>query len=193
MPHSGIAIHDPRNAGVIEYFRPKPVTPESILQSLTAASGGRDPAALRMRAQRLAETIARRPVGADPPLSQSLAEVPDPWFGLRTHPDLIEIMWKWDDSLPQQCRWVLWGRPALVHPATGTVFAVGFGTIGIVLRLSPNALEAADPQLASAIKRGNFGRSYEIGSAGPEWRFISPGPAAITLCREAYDFAGKPL
>ena len=48
-----------------------------------------------------------------------------------------------DDTLPQKCRWVFWGRPSLVHPDTGVVFAVAFGTIGIVLRLSPEAIEAA--------------------------------------------------
>jgi len=192
MPHSGIAIHESRNAGVIEYFRPKPVTQASVLRTLTAASRGKKPSDLLMRAQRLAETIARRPVRADPPLSQSLDEVPDPWFGLGTHPDIIEVVWKLDGSLPNRCRWVLWGYPALVHPETGIVFAVGFGTIGIILRLSLDALRAADPQVVSAIKRGNFARTYDIASAGPEWRFISPGPAAITMCREAYDFAGKP-
>jgi len=29
MPHRGVAADDPRNAGIIEYFRPKPVTMES--------------------------------------------------------------------------------------------------------------------------------------------------------------------
>src|SRR5216683_1020966 len=59
MPHSGIAIHESRNAGVIEYFRPKPVTQASVLRTLTAASRGKKPSDLLMRAQRLAETIAR--------------------------------------------------------------------------------------------------------------------------------------
>lgn len=31
MPHCGVAVDDPRNAGVIEIFRPKPVTRESRL------------------------------------------------------------------------------------------------------------------------------------------------------------------
>ena len=190
MQHCGVTIDDPRNAGVMEYFRPKTVTPEALVRKLTAASGGKPPSDPPMRVEGLLER-ARRSVGAAPPLSQSLDEVADPWFGLGTHPDIIEAMWKLDDSLPQRCRWVLWGRPALVHPETGIVFAVGFGTIGFVFRLPPDILEYADQQLASVIKRGNPGQTYDIAPAGPEWRFVSPSPSAIEWCRAAYGFAGE--
>jgi hypothetical protein len=191
MPHPGVSTDDPRNAGVIEYFRPKPVTRERVLRTLAAASRGKPASDVLMRGERLLEKIARGPVGADPPLSQSLSEVSDPWFGLGTHPDIIEAMWRLDDSLPIRCRWVMWGRPALVHPESGIVFAVGFGTIGFVLRLSPDTLKSADPEVASVTKRGNPGQTYDIGLAGPEWRFIAPGPSAFKWCRDAYDFAGK--
>jgi hypothetical protein len=190
MPHCGVTIDDPRNAGVIEYFRPKPVTRDSVLRKLTDASYGKPPPDLLMRVERALE-LARHPSRPDPPLSQSLNEVADPWFGLGTHPDIIEALWKLDDSLPQRCRWVLWGRPALVHPETGIVFAVGFGTIGFVLRLPADILRCADPQLAFVIKRGNPGQTYDIALAGPEWRFIAPATSAIEWCRAAYDFAGE--
>jgi preprotein translocase subunit Sss1 len=190
MPHCGVTIDDPRNAGVIAYFRPKPVTRESLLRKLTAASAGKPPSDLLNRVERVLE-LARRPSRPDPPLSQSLNEVADPWFGLGTHPDIIEALWKLDDALPQRCRWVLWGRPALVHPDTGIVFAVGFGTIGFVLRLTADILRGADPKRASVIKRGNPGQTYDIASAGPEWRFIALAPSAIEWCGAAYDFAGE--
>jgi hypothetical protein len=190
MPHRGVTIDDPRNAGVIEYFRPKPATRESLLRKLSDASRGKPAPDLAARVDRLLERVSGS-AAADPPISQSLDDVADRWFGLGTHPDIIEALWKLDDSLPQRCRWVFWGRPALVHPETGIVFAVGFGTIGVVLRLPTEILRSADPQLAPVIKRGNPGQTCDIAAAGPEWRFIALAPPATEWCRAAYDFSGK--
>lgn len=47
---------------------------------------------------------------------------------LGTHPDIIERLWDLD---AQPCRWVFWAKPSLVHPQTGVVFAVGFGTTAL--------------------------------------------------------------
>ena len=71
------------------------------------------------------QRIARGPIAPDPRVSKSLDAVSDPWYGLGTHPDVVEALWDMDDSLPQRCRWVFWGGPALVHPETGVVFAIG--------------------------------------------------------------------
>jgi len=60
-------------------------------------------------------------------------------------------------SLPQRCRWVFWGKPSLVDPQTGVLFAVGFGSrlrqsasapSGIVMRLPPDVLAGAAPDQA---------------------------------------------
>jgi len=126
----------------------------------------------------------------EPPLSQSLGDVADPLYGLGTHPDIIEIMWGLDDTLPQPCRWVFWGRPALVHPETGIVFAVGMGTIGFVMRLPPEVLAGVDPSQARVTLTFNPNRRYDIGPAGPEWRFAFPPAPRADWCRAAYDFAG---
>jgi hypothetical protein len=46
---------------------------------------------------------------------------------------------------------------------------------------------------ASFIHTGNPGQTFDIGPAGPEWRFIwSQAPAAQWI-RLAYDFAGAPM
>jgi hypothetical protein len=193
MPHRGVALDDPRNAGIIEHFRPKPVTRDSLFRTLTAASGGKPASDIEPRVERVMERIARGRFGPDPPPSQSLDEVADPWFGLGTHPDIIEVMWKLEDILPQRCRWVLWGRPSLVHPQTGVVFGVGFGTIGFVLRLPQRILQDIDPQLAPAVRRGNPGQTYDISAAGPEWRFVAPGLSPVEWGRAAHDFAGEAL
>jgi hypothetical protein len=146
MQHRGIAVGDPRNAGPIAFFAPKKVTRESARQSLTAAMRGKSAADVEAAVDRLFVKIARGPIRPDPPISQSLEEVADPWYGLSTYPDIIRILWKLDDGLPQRCRWVFWGRPALLHPDTGIVFAVGIGNIGHAIRLPPQVLEDGGDQ-----------------------------------------------
>ena len=191
MQHRGVAVDDLRNAGPIAFFAPKEVTRESLRQTLTIAMRGKSLADVEAAVDRVLDKIARGPIRPDPPVSQSLGEVADPWYGLGTRPDIIEIMWNLDDTLPQQCRWVFWGRPALVHPDTGVVFAIGIGTIGHVIRLPPQVLEAAEPRHARTVVSGNPGQTFNIGPAGPEWRFVSPRPPEAAWCRAAYDFAGE--
>ncbi len=173
---------DPRNAGPIDYFRPKPVTRESLRKTLTAIMGDKDPADVEARTERTMQRIARGPIAPDPPVSQSLDAVSDPWYGLGTHPDIVEALWDMDDSLPQRCRWVFWGRPSLVHPGTGVLFAIGVGTIGIVFRLPPQV---------RVVQKFNRAPTFDIGSAGPEWRLIGYQAPRALWCRAAYDFAAE--
>jgi hypothetical protein len=190
MQHRGVAVDDPRNAGPIAFFAPKKATRESLRHRLTVVMRGKSPADVDAAVDRVLDKIARGPIRPDPPVSQSLGEVADPWYGLGTHPDIIEIMWKLDDELPRRCRWVFWGCPALVHPDTGVVFAVGMGTIGHVIRLPPHVLETADPRHARIVVSGNPGQTFDIGPAGPEWRFVSAHAREAEWCRLAYEFAG---
>ena len=83
------------------------------------------------------------------------------------------------------------GRPALRHPETGVVFAIGIGTIGIVLRLPPHVIASADPQLARVVQKFNRAPTFDIGPAGPEWRLIGHEAPRVLWCRAAYDFAGE--
>ena len=188
--HVGVVANDPRNAGVIAYFQPKPVTLESARQSLREAAPRAAADEIEKRAQEVMQKIAKGPIKPPPPLSQSLGEVDDPHYGLGTHPDIIEHMWQLDKSLPQSCRWVFWGGPALVHWQTGVVFAVGFGTIGYVTRLPPHILARATSEQAAVRINRNPGRIFDIGPAGPEWRFVTQRAPEAEWCRAAYDFAG---
>src|SRR5258708_29411379 len=92
-------------------------------------------------------------------------------------------------SLRHGCRWVFWGGPALVHPETGVVFAIGTGTIGIVFRLPPHVIASADPQLARVVQKFNRAPTFDIGPAGPEWRVIAHEAPPALLGRAADDFA----
>ncbi|HXV00398.1 MAG TPA: hypothetical protein VG166_07860 [Caulobacteraceae bacterium] len=161
--HRGVSPDDPLNRGIIARFRP----PTPTLAQLARIDAGQ--------------------LRASPPLSQPLEAAPDPWWGLSTHPDLVEQLWRLDRSLPRSCRWLLWGYPALVRPETGVVFALAFGTVGIVVRLPPGFRESA-----SAFRPTNPGQVWDISPAGPEWRFLPRGNEE-PACAAAYAFATASL
>lgn len=188
--HRGVAEDDPRNRGAIAYFAPKPVTPESIRETLRRSRPEASTVEIEARVREVTTRIATGPIKPPAPLSQSLAEVDDPVNGLGTHPDIVAHLWKLDATLPRSCRWVFWGRPALVHPETSVIFAVGFGTLGYVMRLPPAILDVASADQARVAIGGNPGQSFEIGAAGPEWRFVRPRAPEAEWCRAAYEFAG---
>jgi hypothetical protein len=190
--HAGVAADDPRNLAPIDNFKPKPITADSARKSLRQALPHASAEDIETRVQRLMQKMAADPVKPAPPLSQSLADVDDPVYGLGTHPDIVEHMWKLDDTLPRSCRWVFWGGPAFVHPQTGVVFAVGFGTIGYVMRLPPHVLAQATPEQASQQVTRNPAYVFDISGAGAEWCFVTLHAPEAEWCRAAYDFAGLP-
>ncbi|NVO13390.1 MAG: hypothetical protein HXX10_05075 [Rhodoplanes sp.] len=190
--HRGVAEHDPRNSGPIGAFRPKPVTEEGTRALFSRLLPRASAADVEARVQRVMAQIAAGPIKPPSPLSQPLAEVADPYYGLGTHPDIIDVMWRLDASLPQSCRWVFWGGPALVHPDTGIVFVVGYGTIGFVMRLPPAVLAEASAEQAPVTVPGTGKQVFDISGAGPEWRFIRSEATGQKWCRAAYDFAGEP-
>jgi hypothetical protein len=55
--------------------------------------------------------------------------IPDPYMNAGSHPDVVERVWDGlGRRLPQNCRCLLYGTPALVHPVSGVVLAVCYGT-----------------------------------------------------------------
>ena len=185
-PHRGIAEEDLRNHGPIAHFRPPDVTEDYVRARFTRAFRHLSPAQLEARVAKFMADIAAKPPRPPPPLSQTLEQVADARTGLGTHPDIVDQLWQLDRSLPHSCRWVVWGYPALVHPTTGVIFAIGFGTIGIVVRLPPELRDAA-----LAVRPTNPGQQYDISPAGPEWRFLSR-PSEEIYCRAAHDYAAAP-
>ena len=56
-------------------------------------------------------------------------DVKDPYYGLGTHPDLVERLWgELGKALVVDCRAVFYGNPALIHPTSGVVFGFAGGT-----------------------------------------------------------------
>jgi hypothetical protein len=115
------------------------------------------------------------------------ASVADPYYNCGCHPDIVE--WLWDKiapALPGQCRFLVFGTPALVHPPSGLVFALGLGT--------QYGLRLADPLLAEAIRRGartqNRWSSGEVmditQDLGPDWCFGAWAREEAEWCRTAW-------
>jgi len=186
--HRGIAEDDPRNRCVIAFFRPKDVTVERAREALASAMPRASPSEIESRISELMARMADKPPKPPPALSQPLEAVDDPVYGLNAHPDIISRLWKLDEMLPQRCRWVFWGRPSLVHPNAGVVFAVAIGTIGLVMRLPPSILREAASEEVPVMISGNPGQTFDIGPAGAEWRFVRRRNSEIDWCRAAYDF-----
>jgi hypothetical protein len=61
------------------------------------------------------------------------------------------------------------------------------------LRHATAALGGAVPKQANVIVTGNPGQTFDIGPAGPEWRFVMSRAPEAEWCRAAYDFAGEAL
>jgi len=64
----------------------------------------------------------------------------NPYLEAGCHPDIVERLWETiGSSLPADCRALVYGNPALVHPTLGIVFAWGLGT-GYAIRIPDEAM-----------------------------------------------------
>jgi hypothetical protein len=181
MRHRGLNEADPRNRGIIEHFRPPEVTADYARARFTQSMSRRTPAEIEAKVAKLMADLASKPVRPPPPLSQSVDQAPHPYFGLGAHPDIVSRLWALEDALPRPCRRLVWGFPALVHPRTGVIFALAFGTIGVVVRLPPD-LRGQCPDTRRM--------GHDIAPAGEAWRFLRYANEEA-LCRAAFDAAGE--
>src|SRR5437870_12512694 len=71
------------------------------------------------------------------------SSVKDPYRGCGSHPEIVERVWdQLGTELPQDCRCLLYRTPALVHPVSGVVLTVSYGT-QYCIRLPKGTLAAA--------------------------------------------------
>jgi hypothetical protein len=55
--------------------------------------------------------------------------IPNPYYGAGCHPEIVERLWdQIGAALPKECRFLVYGTPALVHPECGTILGLGIGT-----------------------------------------------------------------
>ena len=189
MSHRGVDLIDHRNRGVLALLKPRPLTAAMVAARLIRAYSGRPPADLVAQVAR----IMSRPSGIDTPPSQPLSAVADPLYGLGTHPDLSERLWALNAVLPEDCRWVVFGFPALVSPTSGIIIAFARGTLGYALRLTEDDRAEADALGARTQIGAPGGPRLDVREGGPEWRlgrWFNREPNWSRTAYEAYGEAG---
>lgn len=116
-----------------------------------------------------------------------------PYERLGTHPDLVARLWdELGGALPEDCRYAVYGWPALVHPRSGVIFGFAQGAHTYGLRL-PEAL-AEEAVRAGALRAIGYpdGSALEAARLGTGWilgRWLSQEPS---WCQSAYDHADPP-
>jgi hypothetical protein len=97
---------------------------------------------------------------------------PNPYYNLGSHPDIVERIWdRLGMDLPEDCRWIVCGTPALVQPATGILFAFGLGT-QYVLRLPGGLAEEAVRLGLKTVTQWAGGRTTDLRrELGEDWVF----------------------
>ncbi len=180
--HVGVAVDDPRNAGGLALFRPEELTREELTARIEKIAARVENATTRAQMLERAANITEEAFRPPPPMCRKPGEFERKDLAYAAHPDLVVALRDAGKALPQDCLCLLWGRPALVHPQTGVIFAVAVGSIGIGARLP------ADYPGDKLTRRGDF----DFAAAGPEWRLVDLRDNAGTpdAYVKAYGYAG---
>ncbi len=129
--------------------------------------------------------------GRPHPLFAAPDSVKDPWMSLGSHPDVVERLWKQlGSALPEDCRGIVCGSPALVHPGTGVVFALAMGT-QYGLRLGPLVGQALLAGARVEILRGKLPSMNVQRDLGEEWIYGRWLEQELGWCVAAYEAFGK--
>jgi hypothetical protein len=124
-----------------------------------------------------------------PPLARA-AEVARPYETLGAHPDLVARLWdEITTALPVDCRFVVFGAPALMRPDSGIVFGFAGGTHAYALRLPDDARAEALGAGAARVHHYPRHASFDLEAIGPEWVFCRWHEDEARWCLAAYRFA----
>ena len=98
----------------------------------------------------------------------------DPYMEAGTHPDAVARLWdELGSSLPVDCRALVYGTPALIHPVEGIVLALGYGT-EYVIRVPKECLPAAREVGCTSEREWTGGGKTKIDQElGADWVFSS--------------------
>jgi hypothetical protein len=124
----------------------------------------------------------------------NLSRAPDvlDQYGLGTHPDLVDRLWKEIAArLPRTCAWVVFGNPVLVHPTTGIIFGFAGGTHTYALRLPEEELRVALTAGAKRVTTYSDGSSLNLDEIGREWILGQWFKQEPEWCLAAYEFAAR--
>jgi len=120
-------------------------------------------------------------------------EVEHAYTKLGAHPEVVQRIWdELGKPLPKDCRRVVYSTPVLLHPDTGTIFALALGT-GYGLRLPPPLIEVAISRGARTCVRYTYGGDMNTRrDLGPDWVlgvWLADEPR---WCAQAFAHFGRP-
>jgi hypothetical protein len=120
--------------------------------------------------------------------------VEDPYYYCGSHPEIVERVWdELNTALSADCRCILWGRPALVHPVSGVALALCYGT-HYCLRLPDGVLEEALQSRCYSTTDWPRGGGTNIQERlGPDWIFGAWATQEPEWCRAVYDHFDRRL
>jgi hypothetical protein len=82
---------------------------------------------------------------------------------------MVTRLWKdINDSLPSDCRALVYGTPALVQPETHRLLAVAFGT-QYIIRVASTAIEKGLPENYVTVLKWSNGKTTDLADFGPDW------------------------
>jgi hypothetical protein len=133
------------------------------------------------------ESLARS--GAGKPEIEGHDAVPaaDAYLRCGCHPDVVERVWdQLGAALPQDCRRLVHGTPALVHP-NGLILAVGMGTqYGLRILLSDRDAASQAGAKTTTVWSGGGGMDIRA-TYGADWVFGAWLAAEPAWCRAVFD------
>ena len=113
--------------------------------------------------------------------------VQNPYYRCGCHPEIVERIWdQIGKALPGDCRCLITGIPALAHPASGVILAIGIGT-QYGLRLPPASTGDAINAGAKTTTKWSGGNVMDINrELGDDWIFGAWLENEIAWCKTAY-------
>ena len=110
------------------------------------------------------------------------------WNYCGSHPDIIQRLWSQIGAeLPMECRGLVFGTPALVHPISGVIFALTMGT-EYCLRLPGSLGHEAINAGAGTIHNWSNSKTTDIQKLlGEDWVFGHFLKDELIWCKKAYE------
>ena len=119
-------------------------------------------------------------------------DIKDPYSKLKTHPELVS--WLWDTlhaKLSLNCKFILYGKPVLIHPKTFVIFGFGHGETACALRLPYDRIEdALELGMVEDVELKNGQKMYSE-DIGDDWVFCGWNEDEVDWCLRSFEYAAK--
>jgi len=102
---------------------------------------------------------------------QSPEQIEQPYYDLGIAAKIVARVWdELPYYLPEECRWVVYEHPVLVHPKSGIIFAWGDGAKVYAIRLPDRERSHAIAHAATTVLEHPDGiMQLDLEKIGPEW------------------------